>query len=315
LSLSSGGTISGSPISAGAFSFTAQVTDSSTPTAQTATSPLSISVSPSSVTTLESGNWSGYVATSGPYTSVTGTFDVPSLQDGTSIFADTSEWVGIDGFPTGNTSLIQAGVNENVDPEDPGEVVVQPWWEILPAFETNIDSVTVNAGDQVTVTISQVGTGEWSINLTDDNNGETFTTDQEYGGPGTSAEWIVEAPFVGDGVSPLAPYTPNISFDDLQAQGSVSALTEVVMVQGGSQVSTPSNYTSTGFAVAYGSTAPTGQATRGHITEPVNPLVAVPAPENLPMPQIRQGREISGAASSVQQLARTYLSGGCPLDR
>ena len=58
LSLASNGVISGTPIVSGTFNFTVQVTDSSTPSPQTATANLSITVNPGSTTNgLLSGNY------------------------------------------------------------------------------------------------------------------------------------------------------------------------------------------------------------------------------------------------------------------
>ena len=63
LSLSSNGVLTGTPSAAGSSDFTVQVTDSTTPTAHTATGPLSILVAGAGTApppVLESPNWSGY---------------------------------------------------------------------------------------------------------------------------------------------------------------------------------------------------------------------------------------------------------------
>jgi len=253
VSLSPAGAVTGTPISQGTSSFTVRVTDSSSPSPQSATQALSISISSSQTQRVTSVNWSGYAVTSGPYTQVTGTFTVPQLVPPYVPNTATTEWVGIDGFPSGNDSLIQAGVNEI--PVSPSGYAVQAWWEILPAPQTTIDTMTLSPGDTVTVTIGQVSGTEWGITLTDDTNGQTFTTDQGYSGPLESAEWIVEAPQSGVQTN-LVPYSPAVSFTGLSTVGNQSTLTEIVMNQGGQQVSTPSSYTSAGFEVAYGSTPP-----------------------------------------------------------
>lgn len=254
LSLSASGAVTGTPIDQGTSSFTVAVTDSSTPISQTATQALSISIGASQVQTVTSANWSGYAFTSGPYSQVTGTFNVPRiLPPFTTPSEITAEWLGIDGFPDTNHSLIQAGVQEI--PTSPSTSQVQAWWEILPAPETPITAMDVSSGDTVTVTIGRVSASEWGITLTDDTNGQSFTTDQGYSGPLSSAEWIVESPSAGTELD-LAPYTPAVSFSGLSAAGTESTLTRIVMDQNGQQVSTPSSYSSAGFAVAYGSTAP-----------------------------------------------------------
>ena len=45
----------------------------------------------------------------------------------------------------------------------------------------------------MTVAINQVNGTQWGITLTDNTNGQSFTTDQTYTGPASTAEWIVEA--------------------------------------------------------------------------------------------------------------------------
>jgi hypothetical protein len=91
--------------------------------------------------------------------------------------------------------------------------------------------------------------------LTDDTNGESFTTDAPYTGPGSTAEWIVEAP--GDGLT-LAPYSPYINFSDLRISPINTAVEELEMIPNGDSrvVSMPSTLTSDGFNVAYGDAAP-----------------------------------------------------------
>jgi hypothetical protein len=116
--------------------------------------------------------------------------------------------------------------------------------------------VSVAAGDEVTVTIGQINGAEWGITLTDDTNGESFTTDQTYTGPGSSAEWIVEAPTLNGSLTTLAPFSPAVTFSDLRFVGTETTLTELVMLQYGVQVSTPSALDSNGFNVAYGGIAP-----------------------------------------------------------
>ena len=252
LSLSTGGTISGTPSSQGSSSFTVQVTDSTTPSPETASATLSISVAPAPVPTVKSSNWSGYVVGNGPFTGVTGTFTVTSLYSGDPSADRMAEWVGIGGG-NGGSSIIQAGIVEYSDPNNPNYFYIQPWWETYPAPPTNITTVSVAPGDQVTVTIEQVSGTDWAITLTDNTNGESFTTDQTYSGTDTSAEWIVEAP-----ETTLAPYTPDVTFSDLGTAESNTTLTEWIMVQAGNQVSTPSALTSNGFNVAYGDVAPAG---------------------------------------------------------
>ncbi len=259
LTLSAGGTVTGTPSGQGSSTFTVRVSDAS-PTPLVTSATLSIVAFPptSSVSPGASANWSGYIEENGPFTSVTGTFSVPSLLPHTPSSDLMAEWVGIDGGNGGN-SLIQAGFNETPDPNDPNNpsgFVIQPWWEILPAAETYITNMSIQPGDQVTVNIAQISGTDWRITLTDDTNGGHFTIDRGYSGPAGTAEWILEALTVGGRVAPLAPFAPAATFSHLGFTGPSVDLQDVVMVQSSTQVATPSTLTANGFNVAYGSSAP-----------------------------------------------------------
>jgi hypothetical protein len=169
-----------------------------------------------------------------------------------------SEWVGIDGAGAGVGSLIQAGVTELPDPTTSIGFDVFAWWEVLPADSQPITTISVNPGDVVNVTVSQLSGTSWDIRVDDATDGQAYTQDVTYSGPGASAEWVVEAPTDGQSNQqlPLAPYSPAVDFTDLSASGGSTALSEVVMTQGGQQISTPSALTATGFGVAYGPSAP-----------------------------------------------------------
>jgi hypothetical protein len=251
LSLALTGVISGTPSAAGTMDFTIEVTDSTSPTPFSATASLSLSVDLAGAAQEQSSNWSGYGIGSGPYTSVSGTFNVPDLYAATGT-TYASEWAGIDGFS--DSDLIQAGVEEAYDPTT-NLVYLQPWWEILPAAETPI-AMSVHPGDSVTVAISQVSGTAWSIELTNNTTEQTFETEQTYTGPQSSVEWIVEAPEVGGTISTLGDYTPNVTFNNLASTGTQNTLVELDMVQSDVQVSTPSSWGSSGFADAYGGVAP-----------------------------------------------------------
>lgn len=116
--------------------------------------------------------------------------------------------------------------------------------------------MTVSAGDEVSVTIGQVSGTEWAIGLTDDTNGDTFTTEQTFTGLASTAEWIVEAPESNGKVVSLAPYGPAVTFTDLRISPTNATIEDWQMVQSGSPVATPSPVTAGGFNVAYGAIAP-----------------------------------------------------------
>lgn len=259
LALSSSGVITGTPSAAATSDFTLQVTDSTTPTTETAMAQLSIVVAtattppPSTTPTITSPNWSGYGVGGGPYTAVSGTFTVPSLYNTDPAGTDMSEWVGIDGFS--DSSLIQAGIQEYPDPSDTDLFYIVPWWEILPANQTNITGMTIAPGNSITVDIGQLSGTTWAITLEDDSTEQSFTTDRTYSADLSSAEWIVEAPDENESPTQLADYSAT-GFSGMGITGTETSLNEIVMVQSGVQVSTPSALVSGAFNIAYGDIAP-----------------------------------------------------------
>lgn len=142
-----------------------------------------------------SSNWSGYSATGGSFTSVTGTWTVPTVAT-TTTGADAT-WVGIGGI-TGN-DLIQAGTQATVSG---GEVVYDAWIEMLPASSKPV-SLSVNPGDSVTVSITQKVGLDWLISMKNNTTGGAYSTTVQYRSSNSSAEWVQEAPSVNRGTLPL----------------------------------------------------------------------------------------------------------------
>ncbi len=226
-----------------------------------------------------SSNWSGYAvsetapsglscvpASGTAYTGVTGTWVVPSVT-GSRDSTYSAAWAGIDGFT--NSDLIQAGTEQDFTGRS---AHYSAWWEILPAAETVIPSITVKPGDTITVSITKVSAGQWSITLTDKGSAAhaaqpSFTTTQSYSGPGASAEWILEAPTVNGRQATLASYG-STAFDPDAVNGVAPGLTagsggelvqgsffrsQVVSIPSGPDTGPPP---SDGFAIGYGSNAP-----------------------------------------------------------
>ena len=201
-----------------------------------------------------SSNWSGYAKT-GSFTRVSGAWVVPSVASSRKA-TYSSQWVGIDGF--NNSSLIQTGTEADYYN---GSAHYGAWWEILPAAETVITSITVHPGDHMSASITKGSGSSWTITISDTTRGTSFTTVKNYNGHGTSAEWIEEAPSVGGHVATLAKYSSPDTFDPGTANGGNPRLTAAdggVMIQRNHQVSTPSapDSDTDGFNMAYGSTAP-----------------------------------------------------------
>jgi hypothetical protein len=199
-------------------------------------------------------NWSGYALTGSGFSSVTGQWTVTAVSRSRKA-TYSSEWIGIDGF--NNSNLIQTGTESDYYN---GSAHYDAWWEILPAAETVIPSISVKPGDVMTASVSKGSGSTWTITITDTTTKASFTTTKTYTGPQTSAEWIEEAPSVGGRIAPLANYGL-ATFDPGTVNGGNPHLVASdggVMVQKGVQVSTPSNpdNDTDGFNARYGSTVP-----------------------------------------------------------
>ncbi len=136
-----------------------------------------------------SRNWSGYAATDGTFTAVSGTWTVPNVDAGATGMDAT--WIGIGGV--NSTDLIQAGTQATVQS---GQVVYSAWWETLPQASQDVP-LTVNAGDKVNVSIKQQSDGTWQILISDATNGQLWQKNVTYQSSLSSAEWVEEAPAAG----------------------------------------------------------------------------------------------------------------------
>ncbi len=233
--------------------------------------------------TWSASNWSGYAET-GTFSGVTSTWTVPAVT-ATSSSTYSSTWIGVDGF--NDDDLIQSGTEQDYYS---GSAHYDAWWEILPAAETEISTSAypVAAGDRMGASIYETSstTGGrfrrgsehvWSITISDTTRNWKFTTNQAYSGPGSSAEWVMEAPEVNGAIASLAHYSFNPpsntgDFDNagfltgIVSSGSPTYTTAAlsyqndagVMIQNGAQVSTPGDPdgAKTAFNAAYGSSLP-----------------------------------------------------------
>lgn len=138
-----------------------------------------------------SRNWSGYVATGGTFTSITGTWTVPQPSSSDHMAADAA-WVGIGGVSSHD--LIQSGTEDVVD--NHGRITFSAFYELLPA-DAQLIPVEVNGGDSITVSISETSTNQWQIAFKDNTSGQDFTTSVSYSSSYSSADWIEEVPSEG----------------------------------------------------------------------------------------------------------------------
>jgi len=146
-----------------------------------------------------SHNWSGYAASGGTFTQVTGTWNVPQF-DADNISGIDAAWVGIGGVRS--RDLIQAGTQQTVS--GTGRAQYEAWIEMLPRPSRPVP-LNVHAGDSITVDISEQAPDQWLIHFVNNTTGQTYDTTQQYTSSHSSAEWVEEAPSGGrgGGVLPL----------------------------------------------------------------------------------------------------------------
>ena len=150
--------------------------------------------------TEETYNWSGYVDTGPTFTAISAQWVVPTVQPSESA-QYSSTWIGIDGFESGDTSLIQTGTAQETSN---GATSYYDWYEILPAYAVEIASVS--PGDHMTASVFQVSPGTWKIAITDVTSGSVFSNQFSYSAADSSAEWIEEAPTINGNQSTLADF-------------------------------------------------------------------------------------------------------------
>jgi hypothetical protein len=149
-----------------------------------------------------SHNWSGYAATGGTYTAVSGSWTVPPFKaDGE--FGLDAAWVGIGGVRS--RDLIQAGTSQTVS--GTGSTQYQAWVEMLPRASRTVP-LSVHPGDSVSVSISEQSANDWLIQFTNNTTGATYQETQHYVSSHSSAEWVEEAPSSAGrgGVLPLSNF-------------------------------------------------------------------------------------------------------------
>ncbi len=229
-----------------------------------------------------STNWSGYAAaanlTNPPDDSVSavyGSWVVPTLTGPLTGTADSSTWVGIDGY--GTSTVEQTGTQQVINN---GVVTYCAWWEMYSSGDKQpqqtIQSMIVKPGDQITASVqymtSGANAGEFCLSINDTSRaGDSFTTYQSSAqtqnplADRSTAEWIMEAPTVNGSISTIANFG-SVTFTGASAvingiRGSINASpwqsVALDIAKGGVQYDTTSLLSSPGtsFTVRYSAPA------------------------------------------------------------
>ncbi len=126
-----------------------------------------------------------------------GSWKVPTVSAGNATATDAT-WVGIGGVTA--RDLIQAGTQAVVQGD---QISYSAWWETLPQAAQDVP-INVNAGDSVTVSITEQADGTWQIRISDATDQQTWQNTIAYQSSRSSAEWVEEAPVAGRvGLLPL----------------------------------------------------------------------------------------------------------------
>jgi hypothetical protein len=143
-------------------------------------------------TTVESSNWCGAAVTGTGFTSVVGTWTVPTitLRSGQSASSEPAlaQWVGIDGFS--NDALIQGGTLSEIVGSGQENFA---WTEMLPASLREV-SLTVDTGDSITTNVTMTSKTAGTVTIENNTRGTSIVGTVSGGTSlsGASAEWILE---------------------------------------------------------------------------------------------------------------------------
>ncbi|EFW99087.1 acid proteinase [Grosmannia clavigera kw1407] len=172
-----------------------------------------------------SNNWAGAVLIGTDYTSVTGTFVVPTPKEPTGASSDTqysaSAWVGIDGN-TAQNSILQTGVDFYV--ED-GQTSFDAWYEWYPESAYTFSGFGISAGDTIKLTITATSLTSGTALIENESSGKSVShsfSSEEYALEELNAEWIVEDYESNFGQVPLANFGTVIFTDTKAISGSSS---------------------------------------------------------------------------------------------
>jgi hypothetical protein len=226
--------------------------------------------------TAETYNWSGYVDTGPTFTAIKAQWVVPTVQPSQSA-QYSSTWIGIDGYQSGDTSLIQTGTAQQTSG---GETSYYAWYEILPAYATEIN-MAITPGDHMTASVQEVTSGTWKIALTDNTSGIAFSQQFSYSAPDSSAEWIEEAPTINSDQSTLADFG-SASFSNMADTNSGSPAvvsTQLDMVSSAnhsSVIASSGSIANSAFTITYTGPVPTAPVVQSTTTTvSVSPMSSI----------------------------------------
>jgi hypothetical protein len=265
-------------------------------------------LTPTIMGSLPSANWAGYEDTGAGarFTEVTGSWVVPTV--GQDTYGDSSTWVGIDGVES-HGDLVQAGTDESWSAAG---ALYYAWYELLP--QASIELGTVAPGDHITVKIDEARVGTWAISVDDLTQGTNWTNSVSYNAPGTSAEWVEEAPTLSssNSVETLADFG-TVQFTDMAVQGPGTASatgSPIYMVDNSNHIiAYPTQYdpSTDSFSVVYG--APSSLPGSGQLGVPIVPTSGASTTTTTPAQLTGQGLWLVGKDGGIFALGAAKFHG------
>jgi hypothetical protein len=141
------------------------------------------------VKTATSSNWAGYVVSGRKFSSVSGSWVVPTVNGASG--GDAAFWVGLGGASSASRALEQVGTES--DASSNGHTHYYAWYELVPAAPVTLN-VAIHPGDSISAKVT-AHVSKVTVSLKNNTTGKSVTktlgmsrTDR------TSAEWIAEAP-------------------------------------------------------------------------------------------------------------------------
>jgi hypothetical protein len=145
-----------------------------------------------------SANWAGYVASPSAsvglsFSSVSGSWTVPSATCTAGREAHSAAWVGLGGDNEDSSALEQIGTD--ADCARSGTAAYSAWYELIPAGPVEL-KLELRAGDEMSASVT-VRSHDVTLRIRDLSTGARFSTTRRVSRVDvSSAEWIVEAPSV-----------------------------------------------------------------------------------------------------------------------
>jgi hypothetical protein len=181
---------------------------------------------PSVVGGLASLNWAGYGLTMLPsYTSVQGSWNVPTANCASGQASESAAWVGLGGFGPHASGIEQIGTATNCDGK--GQPSYFAWYEMFPAPAVMLGPV--NAGDAINASVVANADGTYTLTI----NGHSVTATAPTGGDNSSAEWIAEAPATcNPGTCRVLPLTDfgSVTFSNMNASTFDGPMFKIIMI-------------------------------------------------------------------------------------